>query len=89
MEKAAKEKLRDLAFINAFISIVDNKRVIIENIDRIVECNDITAEINASGFCIRVWGSELSLSNYDNSTIEINGIITSIELEKQSRLKGK
>ena len=89
MKKAVGQRLRDLAFINAFISVVDDKKVIIENVSNIIECNEITANIEASGFNVRIWGSGLSLSTYDNRLIEISGVITSIELEKHLNFKEK
>ena len=89
MKTRVKERLRDLAFVNAFISIVDDRRAIIENVQSIIECNEITANIEASGFCIRVWGNGLTLSTYENNTVEVSGCISCIELEKQSRISGK
>ena len=89
MNKKKKKKLRDMAFINAYISIVDDKSVVIENVSNINECNDILASIEASGYLIKVWGSSLTLSSYENNIIEVNGSISAIELEKLSRIKGK
>lgn len=89
MNNRIKGRLRDLAFINAFISIVDDKCVAIENVSNIIECNEITVCIEASGYCIRIWGSGLTLSSYENNIIEVNGCISSIELEKQRSIAGK
>lgn len=89
MKTHLKEKLRDLAFVNAFISIVDDRCAVIENVQNIVECNEIYVNIEASGFSIKVWGSGLTLSNYEYSIVEVNGNITGIELEKQRRISGK
>lgn len=89
MKTNAVKKLRDMAFINAFISIVDNKLAVIENVTCINECNEVFSSIDASGFTVKIWGSELCLSSFENNVIEISGNISSIELEKKSGLSGK
>lgn len=86
---STKQKLKDNVFTNAYMSIVDNKQVIIENVKSIIECNETKAVIYSSGLSISVWGSELALSSFDQNTIEISGNITSVELERLSRLRSE
>ena len=57
-------RLKELAFVSSFVSIVDDRSVIVENVRKI-------------------WGSDLSLSNYDTAVIEVTGRINSIELAKE------
>lgn len=76
-------RLKELAFVSSFVSIVDDRSVIVENVRKIIECNEVCAAICANGFIIRIWGSDLSLSNYDTAVIEVTGRINSIELTKE------
>ena len=89
MKENVRQSLRDLAFVNAFISIVDDKCAVIENVSNIAECNDINAVIEASGYRVSIWGNGLSISSYENRIVEVKGCISSIELERIKHIAGK
>ena len=86
---STRDKLNNNMFKYAYMSIVDDKQMIIENVKSIIECNETKAVIYSSGLSISVWGSELALSSFDRNTIEISGNITSVELERLSRHKSE
>lgn len=86
---STRDKLNNNMFKYAYMSIVDDKQMIIENVKSIIECNETKAVIYSSGLSISVWGSELALSSFDWNTIEISGNITSVELERLSRHKSE
>lgn len=77
------EKLKDIAFLSSFISITDDKLVTVENVSKISECNEVCSTLSANGFCVTVWGSELKLKNYNASSVEISGHISSVEIQKE------
>ncbi|MBR1749618.1 MAG: YabP/YqfC family sporulation protein [Ruminococcus sp.] len=83
--KKPHSRLKDLALISAGISVVDNKTVIIENVRKISECNDIVSVIESGRLIISIWGNDLKITSFDTGVVEVNGIITSIELEKVGR----
>ena len=89
MNKHKHTQLKELALVSANISVVDNKTVIIENAKKIVECNDILSVIESNGYNISIWGSDLKISCFDTGVVEINGIISSLEIEKTKSISGR
>lgn len=73
-------KLRDLAALNSFVTIKDNSSVLVENCSRVCECSDIMAKVCAGKYYIEVWGKQLSMSQYTQDCISIDGTIDSVKL---------
>ncbi len=70
--------------------ICDNNYLEVEGCKRIMEYNDIYLKLKtASDMIIEVWGSELSLSDYNTGGVAVRGKITSVELAKGSNGKNR
>lgn len=80
-----KERTYDAFYYNSDIEIIGNKRAIIENCKHIIECNDIMVKIHTVFFVITVWGSNLSISDYNKENVIINGKIFSVEIEQKGK----
>lgn len=74
---------RSITMTNTNIQITDNSSVEIDNCRKIIEYNDIYVKIRASTVTIEVWGRNLSINDFNRPGIEINGVITNIELSKK------
>ena len=81
------DKAREVMCLNSHITILDNTSALIENCKQIVECNEILVKILTGKYEVEVWGSELSLSNYCNSSVEVNGRIDTVNIT--SKKSGK
>lgn len=77
MDNSIKSKL----YLNTNISITDNTRVEIENCRRIIEYNDIYIRLSTSTVTLKIWGSGLSISDYNRAGVIIDGRISSLEFE--------
>ncbi|MBQ2581724.1 MAG: YabP/YqfC family sporulation protein [Ruminococcus sp.] len=77
-------KAKDLACLGSYVSITDNKSVLIENCRQICECNDIMAKVCAGDYYIEIWGSQLEVSDYSLGSVMIYGTIDSIKLISKS-----
>ncbi|MCM1522864.1 MAG: YabP/YqfC family sporulation protein [Ruminococcus sp.] len=63
------------------IMICGNTYLEVENCKRIMEYNDIYLKVKtASGLVAEIWGSGLSISDYNTAGIAVRGKITSVEL---------
>ncbi len=79
-------KAKEFMCLNSYINILDNTKVVVENCKQILECNEVLARICTGSFQIEIWGHDLSLSNYCEEYIEVNGVIESVSLVSR-RLK--
>ncbi|MGN0586548.1 MAG: YabP/YqfC family sporulation protein [Oscillospiraceae bacterium] len=77
MSKLYKKKL----YLNTNINITDNTRVEIENCRRIIEYNDIYVMLSTSTVTVKIWGSNLKISDYNMDGVIIDGKISSLEFE--------
>lgn len=66
-------------YLNTNISIIDNKRIEVENCKRIMEYNDIYVKLKTSTLILEVWGKDIVLSDYNMDGIVIEGDISSVE----------
>lgn len=80
-----KKRTYNAFYYNSNIEIVGNERAIIENCKHIIECNDIMVKILTAFFIITVWGSNLSISDYNKENVIINGKISSVEIEQKGK----
>lgn len=83
MKKRLKKFAKEAMYLNSYISIIDNERVIIENCKTILECNDMLVRIITKEFEVEIWGSELSITNYATVSVEVCGTISSVSLQKR------
>ncbi len=77
-------KLKDLAYIGSYITITDNRSVLVENCKQICECSDIMAKVGSGDYYVEVWGKDLKMSNYTQDSVLIDGVIDSIRLISKS-----
>lgn len=77
-------KVKDLAYLGSYVTVTDNKSVLVENCRQICECNDIMAKVGAGDYFIEVWGTNLKMSNYTQDSVLISGVIDSIKLISKS-----
>lgn len=77
-------KVKDLACLGSYVTVTDNRSVLVENCKQICECNDIMAKVSAGDYFVEIWGTDLKMSNYTQDSVEINGVIDSIKLVSKS-----
>ncbi len=78
-----KEKLIDAAGGYSFISITNDSSVLIEGCKQILECSEVLARVVTRQYVIEIWGSDLKLSSFNNSSVNVKGRISSLSLERK------
>lgn len=76
------EELRRRLYLATHMLLQDNTSLEIESVSRIREYNDICVRLTTSTLRIDIWGSNLSISDYNNCGVAIKGLISSIEFER-------
>lgn len=80
-----KNKAYDACYYTSDVEIIGNHKVIIENCKHIVECNDIMVKVKTAQYYIIIWGSRLTVSDFNKENVIINGIISSVEIEQKGK----
>ena len=78
-------KVKEFMSLDSHITIIDNKSVLVENCKQILECNDVLARLVTGRFIIEIWGKELFLNNYTSNTVEVRGVIESVNLVSKGK----
>lgn len=80
-----KQSARKAMFLNTFIQITDNKKAVIENCKHIVECSDIFVRVATADYEVDIWGTNLTISDYNAEFVVVNGKISSLEINPKGR----
>lgn len=83
------KKLRNALFLNTNIVITDDKTVLVENCKHILECNDVMVKMISTDFQIEIWGSSLTISDYNTSCAIVHGKISSVNISQRIGKRGK
>lgn len=84
--KGTKKKLvfREMLCLNSYISIIDDSSVLVENCRSINECNEIMVRVSTKENDVEIWGSELKVTNYTNTSMLVEGRINSVNVTRKS-----
>ena len=80
-----KDKLAEAAGDYSYITITSDSNVMIEGCKQILECSEILARIATRQFTVEIWGNELTVDSFSNSSVRVSGRISSLSLEKKRR----
>lgn len=75
-----KEKVRRFINMDTQIQLTGNREVLVECCKKILEYNDIMVRVKTWDMIVEVWGSSLSVSDFNSKGIIISGKIQSVEL---------
>ncbi len=75
-----KEKVRRFINMDTQIQLTGNREVLVECCKKILEYNDIMVRVRTWDMTVEVWGSSLSVSDFNSKGIIISGKIQSVEL---------
>lgn len=77
-------KIKSFSYLGSYVTITDNRCVLVENCRQIYESSDIMAKVGAGDYMIEIWGKDLKMSNYTQDSVMIDGVINSISLTLKS-----
>ena len=82
MLKDIYDKSRQLAYLNTAIHLNDDRFMIVENCNKILDYSDIYISLNNFSLKIFVWGKDLKIDDFDTDCIRINGSIQSVQFSR-------
>ncbi len=65
--------------IETTTQIYTNRKMVVSICRRIIEYNEIYLKIDAGTLYIEIWGSNLTVNDYNSEGIEVSGRIDSVE----------
>ncbi|WP_294409014.1 YabP/YqfC family sporulation protein [uncultured Ruminococcus sp.] len=71
---------KELLYLQSYIRISDNSSALVENCKQICDCTDVCVRVLTGSFEVEIWGAGLSLSNYSEQCVRINGTIEQVKL---------
>lgn len=77
-------KLKDLACLGSYVTIENDRSVLVENCRQICECSDIMAKVCAGDYFIEIWGNDLKMNEYTQDSVYIYGKVESIKIVRKS-----
>ncbi len=79
----AKKRLYNAFYYNSNVEILGNEKVIAQNCQKILECDDILVKLKTEFYIIYIWGDGLSVSDYNKEFVIVNGKILKMEIEER------
>lgn len=70
------------AYLDTSIYISGNHLLEIDHCRKIIEYNDVYVKVKTPTVVVSVWGSGLTISDYNTDGIVVNGKISSVEFEE-------
>jgi len=80
---------RDTFYLEPQIYFDCNRELLIENCRKIEEYNEIFMQLLSGRLCIRIWGTDLSASDFRANGLIIHGRISKVEFIERSGHNGK
>lgn len=77
-------KIKNFSYLGSYVTITDNRCVLIENCRQIYESSDIMAKVGSGDYVIEIWGKDLKMSNYTQDSVMIDGVINNISVTSKS-----
>lgn len=76
--------IRELLGMGSYVSIIDDSSVLVENCRTINECSDIMVRVSTKDNDIEIWGTELTVTNFTNTAVLVDGRINSVAVSRKS-----
>ena len=76
------ERLSDIGGQYSYITITSDNCVMIEGCRQILECSEVLARVSTRQFIVEVWGKDLKMNCFNNSSVSVIGTVSSVGLER-------
>ncbi len=83
LEKRWKRTLRSWVYLDTYVHIMGNHELRLENCMKILEYNDVLVRLQTRDMIVEIWGTQLRVSDYNDSSVIVRGKITSVQLQEK------
>ncbi len=75
--------MRSLVYLETYLNLCGNRELRVENCMQILEYNDVLVRLRTRDMIVEVWGTELRVSDYNDSSVLVTGTISSVQLQEK------
>ena len=83
LEKRWKRTLRSWVYLETYLHLCGNRELRVENCTKILEYNDVLVRLQTRDMVVEIWGTDLRVFDYNDSSVIVRGSVTSIQLAEQ------
>lgn len=84
MPKKFRLAVNGWVYLDTYLHLHGNRRLRIENCRRIIEYNEVLVRLQTLDMIIEIWGKDLRVSDYNDSSVIVTGKISSVNLTEKS-----
>ena len=84
MRKKFKRTVQGWMWLDTYMHLHGNQQLRIENCRKILEYNEVLVRLQTLDMMIEIWGTNLRVFDYNDSSVMITGKITSLNLTEKS-----
>ena len=82
MRKRFQRIMMSWMYLDTYLHLHGNRELRVENVRRILEYDDVCVRLRTRDMTVTVWGTQLRVSDYNDSSMLVTGRITGIELSE-------
>lgn len=83
MRKKWKRTVMSWMYMDTYLHLHGNKELRLENCRKILEYNDVCVRLQTNDMTVEIWGTELRVYDYNDSSVLVTGKLTSIGLKEK------
>ncbi len=83
LEKRWKRTFRSWVYLETYVNLTGNHELRLENCIKILEYNDVLVRLQTRDMIVEIWGTQLRVFDYNDSSVIVRGTITSVQLQEK------
>ncbi len=83
LEKRWKRTFRSWVYLETYVHLNGNHELRLENCTKILEYNDVLVRLQTRDMIVEIWGTQLRVFDYNDSSVIVRGTITSVQLQEK------
>lgn len=83
MRKTLKHTVQGWVYLDTYLHLHGNRKLRIENCRKILEYNEVLVRLQTLDMTIEIWGTDMRVFDYNDSSVIVTGRISSIQLTEK------
>ena len=83
LERKWKRTFRSWVYLDTYVHIMGNHELRVDNCIKILEYNEVLIRLQTRDMLVVIWGTDLTVSDYNDSSVIVHGTIESVQLQEK------
>ncbi len=75
--------MRGWVYLETYLHLRGNHELQVENCMKILEYNDVLVRLQTRDMTLKIWGTQLRVFDYNDSSVIVRGTISAVELQEK------